>query len=369
MANDRTVAIYPSGATSPGGYDATYTSWDAMENAEDGDLTNASGSNTRLLVEITASDGSWSAVDSAQGMDGWKTDKGTDGSCVEVYTLANSRSADGKWSASAYTLEPSWSVGRLVDNDATADSYLDVQFKQVQIQGRSGGDYAASVYTGAYHGEVGFIGCHFRAVNALTDDLLWIRDQNATTVTRVKNCIFDCNSNAYEALEITDTTGTCYVYNNTAFGGLTSGTENGFDGGNSDNITYKNNAVFNFPDNDFGNIGAIATVDYNASDDDYGTNSVDISPTVPADESGDWHAAFTDPDGSPPDVSVKDTDSVLYAAGVGSGTDSEVPTDDIIGTARGSDSVCIGAYEYAGAEVSNLTINVSDSLSCIQTLD
>jgi len=143
------------------------------------------------------------------------------------------------------------------------------------------------------------------------------------------------------------------IYNNV----ITGFTDTGINA-NGNAITSKNNAVFNNAD-DFRNIGS-ATVDYNASDDLDGTNAVNISP---------WADAFTDY--TTYDYSPKDASSVLVGAGIGSATDSNVPTEDLTGTIRSTSAPSIGAIEFV-ATVFLATITESvvglDSVSSLATL-
>jgi hypothetical protein len=85
------------------------------------------------------------------------------------------------------------------------------------------------------------------------------------------------------------------------------------------------------------------TINYCASDDGDGTNSVDISPTT---ESTDWDAAFTDRTND--DFTIKDASSPLHASGLGSSTDADVPLDDYLGNTRNTTTPSIGAFELVG---------------------
>ncbi|KKK60036.1 hypothetical protein LCGC14_3028370, partial [marine sediment metagenome] len=113
-----------------------------------------------------------------------------------------------------------------------------------------------------------------------------------------------------------------------------------------------NCAVFD-SGNDFDIAVGTQNIDFCASDDGDGTNSVDISPG--GTEADDWNNAFTDYANG--DFSVKDTSSVLYNAGTdlsGSGV-----TDDIIDTARpqpGGGSYDIGAFELVQAAAGGIVI-------------
>tara|TARA_R110000772_G_scaffold76180_1_gene164771 strand:+ start:1240 stop:1737 length:498 start_codon:yes stop_codon:yes gene_type:complete len=108
-------------------------------------------------------------------------------------------------------------------------------------------------------------------------------------------------------------------------------------------LIVKNCAVFNNTD-DFVAVHASTTIDYCASDDGDGTNSVDISPG--GTEADGWAAAFTSY--TTYDYSPKDASSVLVSAGLGSATDPNVPTEDLIGTTRSTSAPSIGAIEFVG---------------------
>ena len=96
----RYVAIYPSGTTDPDGtasqgdpgenYSASYTSMSSMEAAENGDFSGGDG--TVLHVEIIPSDGAWNSADTTGvEFDGWKTDRGGDGSYVHIKAYGTAR--------------------------------------------------------------------------------------------------------------------------------------------------------------------------------------------------------------------------------------------------------------------------------------
>lgn len=101
--------------------------------------------------------------------------------------------------------------------------------------------------------------------------------------------------------------------------------------------TIKNCAVFNNADDFLDSISS--TIDYNASDDGDGTNSV-------APSGADWDNEFSDPSGG--DFTLLNTGN-LYDAGVGPGTDASVPTTDIDGDARAGATCDIGVDEYVAA--------------------
>ncbi|KPJ58249.1 MAG: hypothetical protein AMJ46_14480, partial [Latescibacteria bacterium DG_63] len=329
----RTVAIYPSGATPPSGYDATYTSMSAMEAAEDGDLV---ALNRFLRVEIVNSDGNWSTADTtAVTFDGWNCNR-ADGRYVEIEVMSGARNpyTDGKWSTSHYRLSASGAT-LLIDNDAAVDNYFEADFIGLQVEA-SGSNWAAAVRDVAYHKTIRFIACHFRNTGF---EVFQLTDNNSAQVWFI-NSILESTNPVDEIVRATSAwTATAYFYNCTVVGG-------GLDGLDVDQgtITVKNCAVFNNGPTDILVLGG-ATVDYNASDDSVGTNWVDISPGA---EPDGWNAAVTDYANG--DYRLKDTNSVLYHAGLDQNSDSNVPSEDIAGNARptGSNPVSIGAFEYVG---------------------
>ena len=109
---DRTVAIYPSGASAPGGYDATYTTMSAFEAAEGGDLVS---STTTLTCEITASDGNWNTADSTSvSFAGWTTNATYDVTITALDDGARNTYSNGQYSTSSYRLEIDASSTRII---------------------------------------------------------------------------------------------------------------------------------------------------------------------------------------------------------------------------------------------------------------
>lgn len=94
-----------------------------------------------------------------------------------------------------------------------------------------------------------------------------------------------------------------------------------------------NCAVFNNAD-DF---EAVTDVDYCAADDGGGTNGVDWDA-----EATDWAANFTDYANG----NFTPLNDDLPGAGIGPGSDGNVPTTDIIGNSRSGTDCTIGPFEY-----------------------
>jgi hypothetical protein len=351
MATDRVVAIYPALATDPDGtpsnagpnYSASYTTMNAMEIAEDGDLTDAGG--TRLLVEIIESDGSWSGApeDNRCTFDGWLTDR-TSGEYISVETFGGARSSTGLWDTTAYIFQDDTNnqPAFQIDNDTTADEYIDIELIGIQFRKYTNGNYVCRINANGYHHDVRFEKCYFKQ-DAAAVNFLMAYNNNTDFVFRVKNCILDGGS---EIIKHPGEPNAAYWYNDTIFGASVA---DAFESDGSANVYPVNCAVFNNVD-DFQDAFPAGYPNYCASDDVDGTNPVNISPG--ATELDDWHNAFTDPDGSPPDVTIKDASSVLhhdintYQSQTGS---TEVPSDDIIGTARPDGDEDCGAFQYAAA--------------------
>ncbi len=331
----RTVAIYPSTASPPGGYDATYTSMSAMQAGESKDLV---ALNRFLRVEIVNSDGNWSTPDTSVIFDGWTTDRSA-GQYLEIEVMSGARNSytDGKWSTSHYRLS-STAHTLVIDNDAAAGNYLEADFIGLQVENTGGGNLAAQIKDGAYHKTIKFIASHFRGTTDF--EVLQLSDDGTAEVWFINTILENSNiSNSDEIVRATSAwSATAYFYNCTVVGGGLEGLD--VDTGT---VTVKNCAVFNNDGTDV--LAGGVTPDFNASDDSIGTNWVDISPAVEVDG---WNAAVTDYANG--DYRVKDASSVLYQAGLSQTADSNVPSEDIAGNVRptGSNPVSIGAFE-AGA--------------------
>lgn len=346
----RVVAIYPTGTADPNGtasqyggnYSASYTTMSAMEAAENGDLDTGDG--TILHVEIIPSDGSWNAAPDTTTpviFDGWATDRGGDGSYVEIKTYGTARSSNGLFDTAAYILKNSAADRNLrIDNDHDNTEYLDIEFVGVQFE-QTQAQVNIYLHGSQYLKDIRFLKCYCKQ-GAASHNFFSVLSDNVNLVIRLKNSIFE---GGLSGVYTDDEMKVLYLYNCTVFDCAADAVEsNGYD------FRPVNCAVFNNVD-DWQDTFPAGYPNYCASDDnDIGDNKVDISPPGET-ELVRWHEAFTDPDGSPPDVTIKDADSVLYHAGQNQTADSEVPSDDIIGTTRpaGASAVSIGAFEIAAA--------------------
>lgn len=363
----RYVCIYPSGATSTPttstpsqgdsevNYSAVYTSMLAMESSEQGDLTESGINNpdsTLLHVEIIDPDGDsdWSGAHDTNGFlwDGWTTDRAVDGSYVEVKSYGTARSSNGLYDTDAYVLDCN-GLAMEIDNDFSAGAYLDISFIGVQFRSHTTGAFAIlACKSASREKDVRFEKCYLRSEDDASLATLYSSLNDATNFTlRVKNCIIEGGQNGINVTALV----AAYIYNCTIFSINGDGIET-----NGNNVYPVNCAVFNNVD-DWQETCPSGYPNYCASDDDdIGINTIDISDGTQGDgcsptctELEDWHGAFTNPDASPPDVTIKDTDSCLYHAGENQTADSEVPSDDIVGETRpsGASAVSIGAFEYA----------------------
>ena len=211
----RYVCIYPTGATttpdtstasqgdSGVDYSAAYTSMSAMEAAENGDFTTDDG--TVLHVEIIDPDGDsdWSGAHDTTytTFDGWTTDRGGDGSYVEIKSYGTARSSNGNYDTDAYVLDVD---GRTlnIDNDHNlGTSYLDIEFDGVQFRQHTSGIENVYLHYSSSLNDIRFLNCYFKAetssvnfFNALSDD--------TNLVIRLKNCILDGGTHGVKILSL-----------------------------------------------------------------------------------------------------------------------------------------------------------------------
>jgi len=235
------------------------------------------------------------------------------------------------WKTDRYRLE---ATDEDVFNFSTSDGYETIEKIQMRFV------YSSSTGDNVLHLNVATAGD-----GAVTLDGLRIRGENADSICRgiycgdsdlvvvIKNCIVEfCDGWLLWLADISSATVYNCVFAHQAY--TTAGVDCG---GNT--VTIKNCAVFD-TDDDFEDTGS-ATLDYNASDDGDGTNSVGPSGS-------DWDNEFNDPANG--DYTAL-TGGNIEDAGVGPGTDSDVPSTDIDGGSRSGSTCDIGADEIAGSGV------------------
>jgi len=296
-----------------------YTTLEACMNANEQDLTDNGGD--YFLAEICGTDltgDGWDNPDTAAcEIDGYTTSE----TCyIKVYTTASARH-DGKWK-----VKPAY---RLADDDKYM---LTINDNWVTIEGL----------------QIGYnctFGAFFQGIK---------HDAASTTNTVIDQCIVKEGVDGGEyGIKIGEIGGTALVVNTIIIGGgnagiLIDGTSSvtvkhctvygaadgiRVDTGNATSV-IENTAIFNCTDD----IDGVEGVDFCATEDDDGTNPVEITQVA-----DNYAALVTDAAGG--DFSITDVDSELYNSGKDAGI-----TDDIIGTARPQALVWdIGGFEYAAA--------------------
>lgn len=343
------VAVYPSGATDPisddpqgdagASYSASYTSLASALAGEVGDYTGGDG--TVLHIEIIPSDGSWASADTTVcTFDGWKTDKSGDGSYIEIKAYGTARHS-GVRSTTAYRLHPSSSsINLTLVNDDSATDFLDLVLDGIQIF-RTSGDYRLIYITnGGYYKWLEFTNLYLYSDVSSRCFSTYISDTTNCEI-RLKNSVIEHNASASDrTVRYQLEAKLFYMINCTVFN---NGNDHTIENDDNSNSRYVNIALFN-NNNDFRDSFPAGYPLYCASDEGAGegTNGLDIS--------GTWDSTcFTDPEASPPDVNIQDTDSPLYHAGETQNNEPEIPATDIAGNTRptGDSQVSIGAFEYA----------------------
>lgn len=338
MATDRKVCIYPSCAAEPTGYGATYTSLSAMEAAENGDLTDSGG--TRLVVEIVASDGSWSgSPDTTKTLfDGWTCDYAS-GEYVWIYTVGDAKpdydTNDG-WDSTAYV---NYGTGGALDHNVVIDNDhavagISMVWEDIQFKHDTASAEIIHFEDAGHVGYVAFKRCWFWQAqyvnNVITETAVDLDDE-----ILFQNCVFEGNAsyNLYGA----PATGEVWLVNCTGYKGAFGFESNGND------LYSVNTVAFWTLIGEWNGVMPSGYPLYCAGDlsGAVGTSGIDLTPSS---QSTDLHTTFTDPDGNDYTLTGVTTVADIIATGVTNATESRVPLDDIRGSVRTLATPGLGAF-------------------------
>lgn len=191
-----------------------------------------------------------------------------------------------------------------------------------------------------------FDSCYLFAQNmGFESDAFYIYDLGTSTI-RFRNSFLRMtgSSSGNVGFNCNDSGATLTIYNSIVYGFTSTGILN-----SNGTVEVVNSAVFATGDDFSGTI----TITNCASDDGDGTN-----PVAPS--GGDWANEFSDPANG--DFTLLNTGN-LYDAGVGPGSDANVPTTDIDGDARSGATCDIGADEYVAAGGETISATAADGIS------
>lgn len=185
--------------------------------------------------------------------------------------------------------------------------------------------------------------CLIYSTVADTDGIGDVSASGNTTI--IENCAICAER---YGLDMSNGTTTCKLINSAV---TTAGTGNtGIKGAAS--MKVRNVVVFNNGGNDYDTL--IADVDYGASDETItGTGMIDWDAGAT-----DWAANFTDY----ANCNFTPLDVDLPNAGIGSGSDADIPTTDVLGVARSSTTPTIGLFEFVSAGGVTMPIFMSNYL-------
>ncbi len=286
---------------------ADYTSLNALEAAQNQDLTDGGGD---TYTATCASTGGTPTADTTMVIfNGFIT---AAANYVEIKAAVGDEVVKTGWDTSKYRLEVSNpSLGSLT----VADNYvrvinLQIRMSYVDDAGQAA-IYAYSVPAGG--ADLRISGCYIEAdTNAASNsDGININDVDFVTVSIWNNIVFKGDRIGMYFPGV----GTANVFNNVVYGWA-----QGITGGGTSNVIMKNNAVFKNGDDFNDATSGTWTVDYNASDDNDGTNNV-AGNEADADWTTDFTGAatgdFTILTGSPlKDGGVNDPGSGLFSVDI-----------------------------------------------------
>ena len=314
---DKTVTVKYSG----GDYDSLDAAI-AGELIANADLTSMAGI---LNIKI---EGDWSsgADTAAVDIDGFTTSAAY---YLNIYTDSANRATAEGYKTDRYRMEVANNVIlRISDDHVRVDG---LQLYQTSLSSNGKNVLAIAVISTPSDIRISNNRIRGSGSGSYYEGCIYINDPDAT-VAIWNNIIYGAGTvvaNTYAATIYIDQSSTVNLYNNTIKDGYRGIVQN------AGTVTAKNNAVFNTTIIDF--LGTI-TADYNASDDDYGTNNVE--------ESGggaDWPLDFKDAANGDFRLVAGSglIDTALYNPGGG------LYFDDIEGTNRGSSDWDVGAFEYS----------------------
>jgi hypothetical protein len=315
---DRSVTIDPDG----GGDYTSLNSAESTEQATYADLV--SDGNTMTFVQ-SSSGGTADTV--AVSISGWTVDATHD---ITVEADSGHEAIKTGYTAARARLE----VTDAVPLDIR-EEYVTIKNIQVKKIYSSGAHLAIVNITAVASGgsNITFDGCYLSGQNASGAYTQGLRIDDDDATVNVLNTIVDKS----QRWGITVQRGNANIYNCTIYNGGYSSSR-GLDlGSSAGTVVMKNTAIGTFSDDVYDGGASSLTIDYCASDDGDGTNSVG-----PA--GGSWAAEFADPANG--DFTLLNTGN-LYDAGVGPTGDSNVPTTDIDGDTRSGATCDIGCDEYA----------------------
>ncbi len=335
IADAATIVRYINTDSSTGGNGTTndttganraYASMSSWEQAEQADLVSDGDIHQ---VNISAPSGTVDTSSGGSVISGWTT------GASNYIEMIGDRTNESVWDTNIY-------VRRRTNGSAHGalrimENY--VRIKNLQFEADLSG--ADSVIR--FHADSGAVDyrlekCYLRSYLTPTsiDNRCLHANGGDSGDTYVWNCIMDGGANAPIMAVIDGSFGGALHIRSSIFTRGNNGIWR-----NTGTVNAKNCIIFN-TDDDIQY--TVSPLDYCASDDNEGTNSIDISPG--ATEADDWNDAFTDYSNG--DFTIKDTSSVLYNAGLDTSGESAPLdfTDDFIGTTRPQvSSWDVGAFE------------------------
>ena len=268
---------------------------------------------------------------------GWTT---AETEYILIAALSGQEALKTAWDATRYRLE-------VTDVNCLTISEDYVRVENLQIRAAfsaAGGKYAINIVTIAAPSDIRVTGC--RLDGDSKQQYGGIVSADADTTLLVANNIIENFLNNGVRID----NGTNLIYNNILYNLGGYGIR---DGGGT--LAIKNNAIWTTGNDIRGN--GTCTVQYNAADDDLDTEFTETTNIIPT----NWANEF-----APSNFTLL-SGGDCEGAGVGPGTDANVPTPDIDGTTRSGATCDIGADEYEAAGGSIVPIVATTSRRRLMT--